>query len=102
MPAPDQDSFREAQAKHWPNEDLSPYMGRWVAVRDGKIVASDLSMSALRRQPEVEPSDHLMPVPRSRPDYLIVLFQDLQPLSLSSKPARSLPMAPIPYSHGVD
>src|SRR5665811_2038249 len=40
---------------------------RWVAIRDGKIVASDLSLSALRRRPEVERSDALMPVPRSRP-----------------------------------
>jgi hypothetical protein len=90
MSIPDQDSFREAQAKHQPEDDLAPYMGRWVAVRDGKVVASDLSLRALCRQPEVEPSDHLMPVPRSRPGFLIVpLFQDFQSLSSFDKPARN-------------
>jgi hypothetical protein len=80
MSIPDQDSFRQAQAKHWPREDLSAYMGRWVAIRDGKVVASDLSLSALRRQPEVEPTDNLMPVPRSRPGFLIVPLQVPPPL----------------------
>jgi len=71
MAVQDQDSFRRAQAAHWPKEDLSPYMGRWIAIRDGKVVASDLSLSALRSQPEVKPSDVFMPVPRTRAGYFI-------------------------------
>jgi hypothetical protein len=86
MPIPSQDSFRQAQAKHQPEDDLAPYMGRWVAVRDGKVVASDLSLRALCRQPEVESSDHLMPVPRGRPGYLILLVQDESTLGCSALP----------------
>jgi len=71
MAVQDQDSFCKAQAAHWPEEDLSPYMGRWIAVRDGKVIASDLSLSALRSQPEVKPSDVFMPVPRTRAGYFI-------------------------------
>jgi hypothetical protein len=71
MAVQDQDSFRKAQAKHWPKEDLAPYMGRWVAVRDGKVIASDLSLSALQSQAAVEPSDVFMPVPRTRAGFFI-------------------------------
>ena len=71
MAVQDQDSFRRAQAQHGPKEDLSPYMGRWVALRDGKVVASDLSMSALRSQAAVTHSDVIMPVPRTRAGYFI-------------------------------
>jgi hypothetical protein len=46
-------------------------MGRWIAVRDGKVIASDLSLSALRSQPEVKPSDVFMPVPRTRAGFFI-------------------------------
>jgi hypothetical protein len=71
MAVQDQDSFRDAQAKHWPKEDLAPYMGRWVAVRNGKVIASDLSLSALQSQAEVKPSDVFMPVPRTRAGFFI-------------------------------
>ena len=44
-------------------EDLSPYARRWVALRDGKVIASNESGVVLRDRPEVEPDDILMPVP---------------------------------------
>lgn len=71
MAVQDQESFREAQAKLDAKEDLAPYMGRWVAVRDGKVIASDLSLSALQSQAPVDSSDVFMPIPRTRPGFLI-------------------------------
>jgi len=71
MAVQDQESFREAQAKLDAKEDLAPYMGRWVAVRDGKVIASDLSLSALQSQEQVESSDVFIPIPRTRAGFLI-------------------------------
>jgi hypothetical protein len=44
-------------------EDLTPYAGSWVAIRDGKVVASALDSVELRDKPEVHEDDVLMPVP---------------------------------------
>jgi hypothetical protein len=71
MAVQDQENFRNAQAKLEPKEDLGPYMGKWVALRNGKVVASDLSAKGLRSQPEVRPTDAIIPVPRSRAGYFI-------------------------------
>jgi hypothetical protein len=71
MAVQDQDSFRQAQAELEPKEDLTPYMGKWVALRSGRVVASDLSAKGLRDNPEVRPTDSLIPVPRSRAGYFI-------------------------------
>ena len=46
-------------------EDLTPYAGSWVAIRDGKVVASALDPVELRNKPEVAEHDLLMPVPDS-------------------------------------
>jgi Family of unknown function (DUF5678) len=43
--------------------DLEPYRGRWVAVRDGRIVASDVDTAALRVDPAVESTDAIVLVP---------------------------------------
>jgi hypothetical protein len=44
-------------------EDLTPYAGSWVAIRDGKVVASALDSVELRDKPGVQDDDVLMPVP---------------------------------------
>lgn len=44
-------------------EDLTPYAGSWVAIRDGKVVASALDSVELRDKPDVHDDDVLMPVP---------------------------------------
>jgi hypothetical protein len=44
-------------------EDLASYAGSWVAIRDGKVVASALDSVELRDKPEVQDDDVLMPVP---------------------------------------
>jgi hypothetical protein len=71
MAVQDQDSFRRAQAELEPKEDLAPYMGKWVALRNGKVIASDLSAKGLRGKSEVRPTDVIVPVPRSRPGFFI-------------------------------
>jgi hypothetical protein len=44
-------------------EDLTPYAGSWVAIRDGKVIASALDSVELRNSPNVDEKDFLMPVP---------------------------------------
>lgn len=44
-------------------EDLTKYAGSWVAIRDGKVIASALDSVELRNKPEVTETDLLMPVP---------------------------------------
>lgn len=44
-------------------EDLTPYAGSWVAIRDGRVIANALDAVELRDNPEVRDNDFLMPVP---------------------------------------
>jgi hypothetical protein len=44
-------------------EDLTKYAGSWVAIRDGKVIASALDPVELRDKPEVKQEDVLLPVP---------------------------------------
>ncbi len=53
-------------------EALTPYAGSWVAIRDGKVVASALDAVELRDKPEVHADDMLMPVPdRTKGVYIL-------------------------------
>ncbi len=58
-------SVYEIQTEPLITEDLTPYEGSWLAIRDGKIVASALSSTELRDDPTVKGDDALMPVPLS-------------------------------------
>jgi hypothetical protein len=82
MPVQDQESFRKAQSKLGAKEDLAPYMGKWVALRNGKVVASDLSAKALRSQSEVRPTDAIIPVPRLMLNFTIGISEKDQELTL--------------------
>jgi hypothetical protein len=62
--------IREQQEALMPKEDLAPYAGQWVALRDGYVVASDPDATTLRDKPDVATTDLLMPVPP--PGLLIV------------------------------
>jgi hypothetical protein len=42
--------------------DLEPYDGRWVAVRDGEVVAHAADEQELRDDPAVRESDDVYPV----------------------------------------
>jgi hypothetical protein len=44
------------------NEDLEPYDGRWVAVREGKVVAHAEDEESLREDPAVRDGDLVFPV----------------------------------------
>jgi hypothetical protein len=44
-------------------DDLTPYAGGWVAIRDGHVVASALDPIELRDRTDVSETDVLMPVP---------------------------------------
>jgi hypothetical protein len=71
MEAPNRHDLHRGQAELEPKEDLSPYLGKWVALRNGKVIASDLSADRLRNQAEVRPTDVIVPVSRSRGGYFI-------------------------------
>ena len=51
------------QNRMLPKEDLTPYAGRWVALRDGQVIATNIDAVALRDDPEVTSEDTLLPVP---------------------------------------
>lgn len=56
-------ALEKEQAKFLPKEDLTPYQGRWIALRDGRVIASDVDGVSLRDNPAVQEDDVLMPVP---------------------------------------
>jgi hypothetical protein len=66
------DEIQREQAQLIPHEDLGPYAGQWVAIRDGKVIVSDLDAVALRSRPEVREDDLLLPVPDQGPDLLLL------------------------------
>jgi hypothetical protein len=66
-----QDVERE-QEKLVPKDDLKPYAGQWVALREGHVIASDLDAVALRDKPEVRDDDAIIPVPRAEDGYFVL------------------------------
>lgn len=67
-------SLKEAevqQAALTPKEDLRPYVGQWVALRDGIVVAHDIDPVSLREQPGVHPTDVILPVPDAEGGYFL-------------------------------
>ncbi len=56
-------TVEEIQRQLAPKDDLTPYEGQWVALRDGHVVASALSAEALRDLDEVRHDDMILPVP---------------------------------------
>ena len=53
------------QAHLAPLEDTRPYAGKWIAIRDGRIIASANDSVSLRDNPDVRSDDQLVPVPSS-------------------------------------
>jgi hypothetical protein len=63
-PSPrEQMTVAESQQTMVPKEDLTPYKGRWVALRDGHVVADAHSAISLRNDDRVGVTDMIMPVP---------------------------------------
>lgn len=57
------DQLEKEQDKVLAHEDLSPYRGQWVALRSGRVIASDVDADSLRANPAVQEDDILTPVP---------------------------------------
>jgi hypothetical protein len=45
-----------------PEDDLEHYDGRWVAMRDGKVIAHDVDAESLLANPAVRETDDMFPV----------------------------------------
>jgi hypothetical protein len=56
-------SVKTVTIKSFSTEDLSEYRGTWVAVRDGKVVASNADLDALLEASNVRSSDEISFVP---------------------------------------
>jgi hypothetical protein len=66
------DKLEREQGKLLPAEDLSPYRGQWIALREGRVIASDLDPIALRDNAAVDETDALLPVP-AQEDSIFIL-----------------------------
>ena len=64
--------FRIAQDDLEIKDDLSPYVGQWVATRRGYYVASHRDPVRLRKNPLVHPGDTFVAV--SHPPSMICLY----------------------------
>ncbi|HWM64723.1 MAG TPA: hypothetical protein VNP96_12135 [Solirubrobacterales bacterium] len=71
MTVKDRNNLRRGQAELEAKEDLTPYLGKWVALRNGKVVMSDLSVERLRSHSEVRDTDVIVPVSRSHGGYFV-------------------------------
>ena len=66
------EELQHEQDRLTPKDDLRPYAGQWVALRDGHVVAAALSGVALRDDPDVQDDDVFLRVP-AHPDSIYVL-----------------------------
>jgi hypothetical protein len=55
-----------------PKEDLARYAGQWVALRKGRVIASDINAEQLKEHSEVRDDDVLMPVGHPDRGYFIL------------------------------
>jgi hypothetical protein len=58
-----EERFNRAQDDTLPKEDLTPYEGLWVALRNGYVIAADLDPRQVREHPAVRVDDVLLAVP---------------------------------------
>ena len=56
------EEIQRHQEAAMPRGDLEPYAGKWIAVRNGEIIASDITLARLREHPEVLSSDVCHPI----------------------------------------
>ncbi len=54
----------------------SKYLGKWVAVVEGKIIASATSLKELLKAPSVDPAKQLITQIPSEQDVGVILFRD--------------------------
>lgn len=56
-------TLQASQRRGLPKDDLKPYAGRWVALREGYVVASALDPVTVRDDPVVCETDMILLVP---------------------------------------
>jgi hypothetical protein len=56
---------KEIQQEQLTTDDLAPYRGTWVAIRDGKVIANAIDAVELRDRDDIRDGDTLMLVPSS-------------------------------------
>jgi hypothetical protein len=56
-------AIKEIQRETPVTDDLRPYRSSWVAIRDGKVIASALDPIELRDRDDVREDDWLLVVP---------------------------------------
>lgn len=66
------DQLERAQQDLLVTDDLAPYAGQWVAIRDHRVIASAIDAPSLRADPAVGADDLLMPVPADGEGILIL------------------------------
>lgn len=66
------ESARTIQQDLAPKDDLTPYAGRWVALRHGHVVGYARDVGDLLDQPEVEPTDAVLAVGAAERRHYIV------------------------------
>ena len=54
---------KEIQREPFVSDDLTPYRGSWVAIRDAKVIASALDPIELRDREDAREDDWLILVP---------------------------------------
>lgn len=55
----------QREQRDWvPKEDLTPFVGEWVALRRGRVVDHDSDLAVLRRKDTVRGDDVVLRVPR--------------------------------------
>lgn len=62
----------DIQSERFVTDDLTPYRGSWVAIRDGKIIDSALDPIELRDRPGVRNDDELVLVPSKASSTLLL------------------------------
>ena len=65
-------TVQELQRQLAPKDDLTPYAGEWVALRDGRVIAHDIDPVAVRNHPEVSDTDAIIPVAETGDDLLLL------------------------------
>lgn len=53
-----------------PAEAFERYPGRWIAVRDGRVVADGLTIEQLEANPHVESGDAFFRIPKTNSKFL--------------------------------
>lgn len=66
------EEIQRQQQALMPKGDLTPYAGKWIAVRHGVVIAHAIDLATLRATPGIRDDDVLLPVGRTEPGYFVL------------------------------